>query len=95
MSDLTSLNSEYLNESYQLIKESLQIEETYFNTFVASVVYFLKDDQKQSLAYAEKAFNDFPHVQRIYRGGTRDEMLREMISSIKANNVTNDKTDSF
>lgn len=85
ITDLTSLNLDHLDKSSQLILESLQIEEYYFNTFVASIIYYLKNDQEQALIYAEKALNEFPQHQRVMRQGTRDELLNNMISSIKVN----------
>ncbi|WP_020528865.1 thioredoxin family protein [Flexithrix dorotheae] len=76
LSGFESVSETQLSKAKKEIEESLNIEEYYFNTFTAAVIYYLSGELGKAYDYAQMALNDFPHHMKFMR--TRDRVLNEI-----------------
>lgn len=82
LSSFNSVSETQISNAKDLIMQSLDIEEYYFNTFVASIVFYLSNDLENAQKYAEMALSNFPHHMEFMR--TRDQILNEIIAKSKS-----------
>jgi hypothetical protein len=82
LSRFEPIDASLLSSAKNKIEQSLDIEEYYFNTFVAAIIYHLSDEPIKAKNYAQIALSDFPHHKQSSR--TRDEILRQVIEYSKS-----------
>ncbi len=83
LSDFNFVNKSQLERATREIEKSLKIEEYYFNTFAAAIIYYLSNESEKAYDYAEMALSAFPHHMKPMR--TRDKILNEVIAKTKTN----------